>query len=124
MNAIFSIGNDKANSIPLLSSSLQIVKPGKLPASRGEKLCIPFNMVLEKSATNELFETYHGVNINIQYKLNGEIKRGRLGKKISTSPAEIFLESRPDPEQQSNNQKTKVIMLIRLNLISILCTYE
>ena len=100
------------------------MKPGKLPASRGEKLCIPFNMVLEKSATNELFETYHGVNINIQYKLNGEIKRGRLGKKISTSPAEIFLESRPDPEQQSNNQKTKVIMLIRLNLISVLCTYE
>ena len=70
------------------------MKPGKLPASR-EKLSIPFNMVLEKSLTNELFETYHGVNINIQYKMNGEIKRGRLGKKMVTHPVEIFLESRP-----------------------------
>ena len=60
--------SEKTNSIPLLSSSLLIVKPGKLPASR-EKLSIPFNMVLEKSLTNELFETYHGVNINIQYKV-------------------------------------------------------
>ena len=58
-----------------------------------EKLSIPFNMLLEKSLTNELFETYHGVNINIQYKLNGEIKRGRLGKKMTTPSVEIFLES-------------------------------
>ena len=28
------------------------------------------------------------------HKMNGEIKRGRLGKKMVTSPVEIFLESR------------------------------
>ena len=83
------------------------MKPGKLPASRA-KLCIPFNMGLDNSTTNELFETYHGVNINIQYKLNGEIKRGGLSKKIATSPVEIFLESRPETPLASSEQSKEI----------------
>lgn len=102
-----SVASEKTTTIPLFGKCLQIVKPGKLPASRA-KLCIPFNMGLDNSTTNELFETYHGVNINIQYKLNGEIKRGGLSKKIATSPVEIFLESRPEtPLASSEQNKSK-----------------
>ena len=57
--------------IPLMNSTVQIVKPGKLPAKH--KLNIPFNMVFEKSSEfeNELLETYHGVNISIEYTMRG-----------------------------------------------------
>ena len=56
---ISSVASEKTTTIPLFGKCLQIVKPGKLPASRA-KLCIPFNMGLDNSTTNELFETYHG----------------------------------------------------------------
>lgn len=73
---------------------MQIVMPGKLPASKKEALKIPFQMVLEKTLT-ELFETYHGVHLNVQYTMRGEIKRHLLAQKISAPPVEIFVESRP-----------------------------
>ena len=49
-----------------------------------------------------------GVNINIQYKLNGEIKRGGLSKKIATSPVEIFLESRTETPLASSEQNKEI----------------
>ena len=61
LSIISSVASEKTTTIPLFGKCLQIVKPGKLPASRA-KLCIPFNMGLDNSTTNELFETYHGVN--------------------------------------------------------------
>ena len=62
--------NDRER-IPLMNSTVQIVKAGKLPAKH--KLNIPFNMVFEKSSEfeNELLETYHGVNISIEYTMRG-----------------------------------------------------
>ena len=59
LSIISSVASEKTTTIPLFGKCLQIVKPGKLPASRA-KLCIPFNMGLDNSTTNELFETYHG----------------------------------------------------------------
>ena len=69
-NCIDSSLNDRER-IPLMNSTVQIVKPGKLPAKH--KLNIPFNMVFEKSSEfeNELLETYHGVNISIEYTMRG-----------------------------------------------------
>ena len=59
---------------------IQIVKPGKLPAS---KIQIPFKLPLEKATNTELFETYHGVDISIEYSIKGEIKRRLLAQNIT-----------------------------------------
>lgn len=82
--------------IPLMNSTVQIVKAGKLPAKH--KLNIPFNMVFEKSSEfeNELLETYHGVNISIEYYMRGRVKRGLLSmQNILTQQMEIYASSRP-----------------------------
>ena len=81
--------------IPLLDTTVQIVKAGKLPAKH--KLNIPFNVVFEKSSESVelLLETYHGVNISIEYYMRGRVKRGLLSQNIATTPLEIYASSRP-----------------------------
>lgn len=100
--------NEK-ETVPLIESSVQIVKAGKLPASR-EPLAIPFNIVLEKSLSIELFETYHGVNINVRYILCANIKR-KLLRMISSPPTEIFVESRPLQDEKRPQNITKEFLL-------------
>ena len=64
----------------LVESMIQIVKPGKLPAS---KIQIPFKLPLDKATNTELFETYHGLDISIEYSIKGEIKRRLLAQNIT-----------------------------------------
>lgn len=42
---------------------MDIAKPGKLPSGRTE---IPFEIPLKAKGNKELYETYHGVFVNIQ----------------------------------------------------------
>ena len=49
--------------IQLIYYSLEIAKPGKLPPGKTE---IPFEVPLRAKANRTLFETYHGVFVNIQ----------------------------------------------------------
>ena len=49
--------------LQLISYSLDIAKPGKLPGGRTE---IPFELPLKPKGNKELYETYHGVFVNIQ----------------------------------------------------------
>lgn len=44
---------------------MDIAKPGKLPSGRTE---IPFEIPLKAKGNKELYETYHGVFVNIQVK--------------------------------------------------------
>jgi hypothetical protein len=83
--------NEK-ETIPLADSTIQIVKPGRLPAKAG-KLSIPFSLLFEKLESDDLVDTYHGVNINIEYFLRGQVKRGLLAHNIVTPPLEIYCES-------------------------------
>ena len=51
-------------------------------------------MVFEKS--EKLLETYHGVNISIEYYIRGKVKRlGLLSQNIVTTQMEIYASSRP-----------------------------
>ncbi|ESO85954.1 hypothetical protein LOTGIDRAFT_176046 [Lottia gigantea] len=52
--------------IPLISYSLEVVKPGKLPNGKTE---IPFEVPLKPLAGKVLYETYHGVFVNVQYNI-------------------------------------------------------
>lgn len=46
-----------------MTGVLQVVKPGKFPAGRNE---LPFEFPLKAKGSRKLFETYHGVFVNIQ----------------------------------------------------------
>lgn len=49
--------------IHLINYSLEIAKPGKLPSGKTE---IPFEVPLKPKGNKTLYETYHGVFINVQ----------------------------------------------------------
>ena len=49
--------------IQLLNYSVELAKPGRLPSGTTE---IPFEMPLRAKGNRQLYETYHGVFVNIQ----------------------------------------------------------
>ena len=58
--------------IQLLNYTLEVAKPGRLPAGKTE---IPFELPVKAKGNKELYETYHGVFVNIQVRGGG---RGRV----------------------------------------------
>lgn len=52
--------------IQLINSSVEMVKPGKLPSGKTE---IPFEFPLQVKGNKVLYETYHGVFVNIQVRI-------------------------------------------------------
>ena len=51
----------------MLQYPLDIAKPGRLPSGKTE---IPFEVPLKPKAGKTLYETYHGVFVNIQVSRN------------------------------------------------------
>jgi len=49
--------------IQLLNYSAELAKPGRFPSGTTE---IPFEMPLRAKGNRQLYETYHGVFVNIQ----------------------------------------------------------
>jgi len=49
--------------IQLLNYSVELAKPGRFPSGTTE---IPFEMPLRAKGNRQLYETYHGVFVNIQ----------------------------------------------------------
>ncbi|XP_078464428.1 vacuolar protein sorting-associated protein 26C isoform X3 [Lampetra fluviatilis] len=82
--------------VQLVSSSMEVVKPGKLPSGRTE---IPFQFPLKASGSSKvLFETYHGVYVNIQYTLRCEMKRSLLNKDVhKTCEFIVHTPAQPEP---------------------------
>ena len=67
---------------------MDIAPPGKIPADKTE---IPFEFPLKARSGKTLFETYHGVFVNIQYMLHTEMRRSFLSKDLTKS-AEFMVE--------------------------------
>jgi len=65
--------------IQLVSCSIDVASPGKVPAGKTE---IPFEFPLTARPNKTLYETYHGVFVNIQYLLRCEMKRNFLAKDL------------------------------------------
>lgn len=49
--------------IQIINSTIEMVKPGKFPSGKTE---IPFEFPLHVKGNKVLYETYHGVFVNIQ----------------------------------------------------------
>lgn len=60
---IFEAFYSAAKPVPLIGYALEVAKAGRLPAGRTE---LPFEMPLRPRSGRTLYETYHGVFINIQ----------------------------------------------------------
>ncbi|XP_017775160.1 PREDICTED: Down syndrome critical region protein 3 homolog [Nicrophorus vespilloides] len=65
--------------IQLVYVSCEVVSSGKLPSGTTE---IPFELPLMPKQNRELYETYHGVFINISYSLKCDMKRSFLSKDL------------------------------------------
>lgn len=76
---IFEAFYSSVKPVQLINYSVEIAKPGKLPAGRTE---LPFEFPLRPKGNKVLYETYHGVFINIQYLLKAEMKRSLLNKDL------------------------------------------
>ncbi|CAH0546368.1 unnamed protein product [Brassicogethes aeneus] len=65
--------------IQLLSITCDVTGSGKLPAGTTQ---IPFEIPLKAKANQYLYETYHGVYVNISYALRCDVKRSFLSKDL------------------------------------------
>ncbi|XP_014824291.1 PREDICTED: Down syndrome critical region protein 3 [Poecilia mexicana] len=94
---VFEAFYNSVKPIPLISSSIEVAKAGKIPGGKTE---IPFEFPLISKGNKVLYETYHGVFVNIQYTLRCDLKRPLLAKDLSRS-CEFIVHSQP--------QKSKIV---------------
>lgn len=62
-----------------MMSTLEIARPGRFPSGVTE---IPFEAPVRPLLNKVLYESYHGVFINIQYLIKAVMKRNFLSKDI------------------------------------------
>jgi len=65
--------------IDVLAYTIEVAPSGKLPPGVSE---LPFEFVLDPVKGQRLFETYHGVYVNIQYIIECDVPRPRLAKNL------------------------------------------
>jgi hypothetical protein len=65
--------------IQVLNYTVELAKPGKIPSGTTE---IPFELPLKPKSGKKLYETYHGVFVNIMYTLKCDMKRSLLAKDL------------------------------------------
>ncbi|XP_008554513.1 vacuolar protein sorting-associated protein 26C [Microplitis demolitor] len=79
---IFDAFYNSVKPIQLVQYTLDVVPAGKIPSGKTE---IPFELPLKPRGSKTLYETYHGVFVNIQYVIKCDIKRSFLAKDVSKS---------------------------------------
>ncbi|XP_073995277.1 vacuolar protein sorting-associated protein 26C [Rhodnius prolixus] len=85
---IFEAFYNSVKPVQLCYSVSDVSGPGKLPPGKTD---IPFEIPLNPKGNKTIYETYHGVFINIQYTLKCDLKRGFLTKDI-VKVAEFIVE--------------------------------
>lgn len=99
---MFEAFYNSVKPISVVNSSLELVKPGKLPSGSTE---IPFEVPIKPLKNRTLFETYHGVFINIQYTIKCDMKRSLLNKDLQKS-SEFMVEHQPKKIEEKDNRVT------------------
>jgi len=75
---LFEAFYNSIKPVQLLYYSVTIAESGEIPD--GAEL--PFEFLLEPLQGQQLYDTYHGVFVNIQYSLRCDMKRGILAKDV------------------------------------------
>ncbi|XP_074652072.1 vacuolar protein sorting-associated protein 26C-like [Tubulanus polymorphus] len=76
---LFEAFYNSLKPIQLMIVNMEIAKPGRLPSGRTE---IPFEIPVKGKTGRKLYETYHGVFVNIQYLIRVDMKRSLLNKDL------------------------------------------
>lgn len=76
---LFEAFYNSIKPVQLLYYSVTIAESGDLPDGVTE---LPFEFLLEPLQGQQLYDTYHGVFVNIQYSLRCDMKRGILAKDV------------------------------------------
>ncbi|KAK3798144.1 hypothetical protein RRG08_057876 [Elysia crispata] len=92
---LFEAFYNSLKPIQLLNYNLDVIKPGKLPSGKTE---IPFEVPLKPKPGKTLYETYHGVFVNIQYLIKVEMKRSLLNKDLQKQ-TEFIIEYKSQEEK-------------------------
>ncbi|XP_033758853.1 LOW QUALITY PROTEIN: vacuolar protein sorting-associated protein 26C-like [Pecten maximus] len=92
---LFEAFYNSLKPIQLVNYTLEIAKPGRLPSGKTE---IPFEIPLKAKGNKTLYETYHGVFVNIQYTLKADMKRSLLNKDLQKT-CEFIVEYKNQDEK-------------------------
>lgn len=76
--------------IQLVHYEIEVAKPGKFDKGTFE---IPFEVPLTPLEGQELFETYHGVYVSVEYYVTAELLRGVMSKNVNKK-VEIIVEQK------------------------------
>jgi len=90
---LFEAFYNSLKPIELVSFSLEVQKAAKLPDGTTE---IPFEFPLKAKPGQTLYETYHGVFVNIQYTLRCDMKRSAFSKDLNKT-IEFIVEAQRAP---------------------------
>lgn len=90
---LFEAFYNSLKPIELVSFSLEVQKAAKLPDGTTE---IPFEFPLKAKPGQTLYETYHGVFVNIQYTLRCDMKRSAFSKDLNKT-IEFIVEAERAP---------------------------
>ena len=99
---LFEAFYNSLKPIHLINYSLEITKAGKLPSGKTE---IPFEVPLKPKGNKTLYETYHGVFINVQYSIKVDIKRSLLSKDLQKQ-IEFIVENKTSSKDEKNKSKS------------------
>ncbi|XP_067849410.1 vacuolar protein sorting-associated protein 26C [Heptranchias perlo] len=88
---VFEAFYNSVKPIQLINNNIEVAKAGKLPSGRTE---VPFEFPLKVKGSKVLYETYHGVFVNIQYTLRCDMRRPLLAKDLTKS-CEFIVHSLP-----------------------------
>ncbi|XP_062945185.1 vacuolar protein sorting-associated protein 26C isoform X3 [Cynocephalus volans] len=88
---VFEAFYNSVKPIQIINTTIEMVKPGKFPSGKTE---IPFEFPLHVKGNKVLYETYHGVFVNIQYTLRCDMRRSLLAKDL-TKTCEFIVHSTP-----------------------------
>lgn len=86
--------------IQLLGNTVQLIGPGKL-AQGFTELAFEFPIVACVKEQKTLFETYHGIFININYMIKCEIRRNFLSKSVLKSQ-QFVIQYKPKAKIDAN----------------------
>eukprot|EP01105_Mastigella_eilhardi_P013165 TRINITY_DN2993_c0_g1_i1.p1 TRINITY_DN2993_c0_g1~~TRINITY_DN2993_c0_g1_i1.p1 ORF type:complete len:319 (-),score=88.34 TRINITY_DN2993_c0_g1_i1:50-1006(-) len=91
---LFEAFYNSVKPISLVGCNIPVTPAGKLPDGLNE---LPFEFKLEPLTGQPLYETYHGVFINITYTIKCDLRRGMLAHD-STKTIEFLVEmQKPEP---------------------------
>jgi hypothetical protein len=85
---LFEAFSSALKPIPLLHTEIDVNAGSKVPKGSTP---FPFEFVLRAVPGQQLFDTYHGVYINIQYTVNVSLQRGMMQRPL-TKQKEILIE--------------------------------